>query len=191
MDKSRRRWIRFSIGTLLFLMLCVGGFLGGYRSGYDVGLNAGEDAKIYAVSYQVGDLVVPLDAPGETKTIGEPQLVEADFDSLHELITTTVDPETWTQVGGPASIRTIESNLSFAIAQTRGSHERIATLLAGLRKNNRNYRRTIEARHEALPSGISPTPLPRGEASRRQTPPAAPLEPIQILNRRIGTPSAR
>jgi hypothetical protein len=36
-----RRWLRFSLGTLLFGMLCLAGMLGGYSRGYSIGYRRG------------------------------------------------------------------------------------------------------------------------------------------------------
>ena len=45
--------------------------------------------------------------------------VIADFDSLIELITTTIDPDSWDDVGGPGSIAEFATNLSLVISQTQ------------------------------------------------------------------------
>jgi hypothetical protein len=39
-----RRWLRFSLGTLLFGMLCLAGTLGGYSRGYTIGYSHGGTA---------------------------------------------------------------------------------------------------------------------------------------------------
>jgi hypothetical protein len=39
-----RRWLRFSLGTLLFGMLCLAGTLGGYSRGYSIGYRHGGNA---------------------------------------------------------------------------------------------------------------------------------------------------
>ncbi len=43
----------------------------------------------------------------------------ADFDSLINLITSTVPPTTWDDVGGPGAIGPFETNLSLVISQTQ------------------------------------------------------------------------
>ncbi len=58
----------------------------------------------------------------------------ADFDSLIELITTTVRPESWQSFGGPGSIRPMENNLTLIVSQTQEVHEQIADLLQQLRR---------------------------------------------------------
>lgn len=73
----------------------------------------------------------------------------ADFDSLIELITTTVAPTTWDSVGGPGSIQPFETNLSLVISQTQEVHEEIADLLEQLRKLQ-DLQVTIEVRFITL-----------------------------------------
>jgi general secretion pathway protein D len=75
--------------------------------------------------------------------------VQADFDSLIELITTTIAPESWTDVGGPGAIREFETNLSLVISQTQDVHEQIADLLEQLRRLQ-DLQVTIEVRFITL-----------------------------------------
>ncbi|MDZ7616860.1 MAG: hypothetical protein U1E05_07650, partial [Patescibacteria group bacterium] len=60
---------------------------------------------------------------------------QADFDSLIELITSTVKPQTWDEVGGPGSIAPFETNLSIVVSQTQDVHEEIVDLLEQLRRS--------------------------------------------------------
>ncbi len=73
----------------------------------------------------------------------------ADFDSLLELITSTVQPQTWDQVGGPGSIASFETNLSVVVSQTQDVHEEIADLLEQLRRLQ-DLQVTIEVRFITL-----------------------------------------
>ena len=73
----------------------------------------------------------------------------ADFDSLIELITTTVSPESWDEVGGPGSISGFETNLSLVVSQTQEVHEEIAELLEQLRRLQ-DLQVTIEVRFITL-----------------------------------------
>ena len=75
--------------------------------------------------YPVGDLVLPEGASEEG---------QADFDSLIDLITSTVKPTTWDTVGAPGSIMPFETNLSITVSQTEEVHEQIEETLAKLRK---------------------------------------------------------
>ncbi|MGD9722219.1 MAG: hypothetical protein AB7O59_11750 [Pirellulales bacterium] len=74
---------------------------------------------------------------------------QADFDSLIELITTTVKPQTWDEVGGPGSVSEFSNNLSLVISQTQDVHEEIVDLLEQLRKNQ-DLQVTIEVRFITL-----------------------------------------
>jgi general secretion pathway protein D len=75
--------------------------------------------------------------------------VQADFDSLIELITTTIDPDSWDDVGGPGSIAEFATNLSLVISQTQEVHEKIDKLLAQLREIQ-DEQVTIEVRFITL-----------------------------------------
>jgi general secretion pathway protein D len=74
---------------------------------------------------------------------------QADFDSLIELITTTVKPQTWDEVGGPGSVSEFQNNLSLVISQTEDVHEEIVDLLEQLRRNQ-DLQVTIEVRFITL-----------------------------------------
>ncbi len=73
----------------------------------------------------------------------------ADFESLIELITTTIAPTTWDEVGGPGSIAPFETNLSLVISQTQEVHEEISDLLEQLRRMQ-DLQVTIEVRFITL-----------------------------------------
>ncbi len=74
---------------------------------------------------------------------------QADFDSLIELITSTVKPQTWDLVGGPGSIAAFETNLSMVVSQTQDVHEEIVDLLEQLRRLQ-DLQVTIEVRFITL-----------------------------------------
>jgi general secretion pathway protein D len=72
--------------------------------------------------------------------------VAPDYDSLIELITATVAPESWDEVGGPGAIHAGSGgNLSLVISQTQEIHEQIADLLEQLRRLQ-DLQVTIEVR---------------------------------------------
>ena len=74
----------------------------------------------------------------------------ADFDSLIELITKTVEPESWKDSGqGEGTIEKFETNLSLVIRQTQEIHEHIAELLEQLRRLQ-DLQVTIEVRFISL-----------------------------------------
>ncbi|MFT5522861.1 MAG: general secretion pathway protein D [Pirellulaceae bacterium] len=73
----------------------------------------------------------------------------ADFDTLIDLITSTIAPQSWDDVGGPGSIEGFPTNLSLVVAQTQEVHEQIADLLEQLRRLQ-DLQVTIEVRFITL-----------------------------------------
>ena len=71
--------------------------------------------------------------------------LDPDFSALSELIVSTIAPDSWDQVGGPASIRSHETTLSLVIRQTQKIHEEITDLLEQLRRLQ-DLQVTIEVR---------------------------------------------
>jgi general secretion pathway protein D len=75
--------------------------------------------------------------------------VIADFDSLIDLITTTISPQSWDAVGGPGTVEGFPTNLSLVVSQTQDVHEQIADLLQQLRRLQ-DLQVTIEVRFITL-----------------------------------------
>jgi general secretion pathway protein D len=74
----------------------------------------------------------------------------ADYDSLIDLITATVAPDTWEETtGGPGTIEAFDANLSLVIRQTEEVHEEIVDLLQQLRRMQ-DLQVTIEVRFITL-----------------------------------------
>jgi general secretion pathway protein D len=74
---------------------------------------------------------------------------QADFQSLIDLIQSTVQPDTWDTTGGSGAIRPFNTNLSLVISQTQEVHEEIADLLEQLRRLQ-DLQVTIEVRFISL-----------------------------------------
>jgi general secretion pathway protein D len=74
---------------------------------------------------------------------------QADFDTLIDLITQTIAPQTWDTVGGPGSVEGFPTNLSLVVSQTQEVHEQIADLLDQLRRLQ-DLQVTIEVRFITL-----------------------------------------
>ena len=74
---------------------------------------------------------------------------QADFDTLIELITATIEPDSWEEVGGPGAIDGFPGNLSLVVSQTQDVHERIIDLLEQLRRLQ-DLQVTIEVRFITL-----------------------------------------
>ncbi|MCE9555379.1 MAG: general secretion pathway protein GspD [Planctomycetes bacterium] len=73
----------------------------------------------------------------------------ANFDGLIDLITKTIEAESWDEVGGAGSMKPSPSNLSLVITQTQEVHERITDLLDQLRRLQ-DLQVTIEVRFITL-----------------------------------------
>lgn len=59
---------------------------------------------------------------------------DEDYESLIELITTTIAPDSWDEVGGPGSIEEFENARTLVISQTDEVHRAIEPLLVKLRQ---------------------------------------------------------
>ena len=75
--------------------------------------------------------------------------VDADFDTLIELITSTIAPTSWDDVGGPGSVVGFDGNLSLVVSQTQEVHQDIVDLLQQLRRLQ-DLQVTIEVRFITL-----------------------------------------
>ncbi len=75
--------------------------------------------------------------------------MQPDFDPLVELVTSTVSPQTWAEVGGPGSIREFATNLSLVISTTQEVHQEVADLLEQLRRLQ-DLQVTVEVRFITL-----------------------------------------
>ena len=106
--------------------------------------------------YLVQDLVaVPNSAnPGAT-----------DYQSIMQLITVTIAPTTWDEVGGPGSIQESHTSGAIVASQTREVHEQISLLLVALRR----------ARNAQVTAGDAPRGRQHGPRPARQ--PAPPRRP--------------
>ena len=82
------------------------------------------DNRLETKIYPVGDLVLPLNSTAET---------EPDFDSLIEMIKSTVKPTSWDDSGGVGTLSEFESTLSLVISETEDVHEEIDLLFERLR----------------------------------------------------------
>jgi len=92
---------------------------------------------------QVGPNQTGIFEPNSRRSGGQPQ--DPDFSALTELITSTIAPDSWDEVGGPASVRIHPTTLSLVIRQTQKVHEEITDLLEQLRRLQ-DLQVTIEVR---------------------------------------------
>jgi len=72
-----------------------------------------------------------------------------DFDSLIQLIESTISPNSWSSVGGAGTIEEFQPNLSLVVNQTQNVHDQIADLLAQLRRLN-DLQVTVEVKFVSL-----------------------------------------
>ncbi len=75
--------------------------------------------------YPVGDLLDAIDENGVRSLA---------WDSMIELIKSSITPESWDDVGGHGTIHGNDKSGSLVVSQTLETHEKIAQLLEGLRK---------------------------------------------------------
>ncbi|MBL8829363.1 MAG: hypothetical protein JNM18_20430, partial [Planctomycetaceae bacterium] len=123
--------------------------------------NATLDPRLLGqVNLNGGRQIVPLGGGGGPPQSGVPQNIgfgpggagggaQADFDQLMQLITGTIAPTTWSDVGGAGAIRPFPTNLSLVVSQTQQVHEEIADLLEQLRRLQ-DLQVTIEVRFISL-----------------------------------------
>lgn len=75
--------------------------------------------------------------------------VQADFDTLMNLVQETISPDSWEEAGGPGRISPFPLNLSLIVSQTQEVHQQLADLLAQLRRLQ-DLQVTIEVRFITL-----------------------------------------
>ncbi len=138
-----------------------GGSFGAPSPALAVNEPAGNSNVSPAVLAQMGRSGVPIPVSGSgSSQSGSPQSIpfgpggmkggsQADFDTLIDLITSTISPQTWSEMGGPGTIQGFDTNLSLVVSQTQEVHEQIADLLAQLRKLQ-DLQVTIEVRFITL-----------------------------------------
>ena len=83
------------------------------------------EQKLETRIYPVSDLVLPPNAI---------DMNQADFDSLINVITSTIDPTTWDSAGRAGSIVKFPNNMTLVVSQPREVHEVIEDLLAKMRQ---------------------------------------------------------
>lgn len=82
---------------------------------------------------------------GSKQALSGPSATTHGFEALNQLITTTVSPESWSEMHGSGSIKQHDSTLSLVIRQTQQVHQEIADLLDQLRRLQ-DLQVTIEVR---------------------------------------------
>ena len=106
-----------------------------------------DDGEIQTRTYAVADLVIPVPSFCSSNA---PQSVKAEFNPLIHLITSTVEPSSWSCVRGRGTITTVPTNLSLVIEQTASVHQEISELLGQLRRLQ-DIQVTVETKFLGLP----------------------------------------
>ena len=114
------------------------------------------EQRLATVIYNVGDLVAARNDQGE--------LVD-DYDSLIDLINSTISPTCWDSVGGTGSITKypIGNARMLVVTQTQEVHSEIAQLLMNLQK----LANSAESRRKGLAQGTNGIQLQRSAQERR------------------------
>ncbi|MCS7468290.1 hypothetical protein NZK35_16685 [Stieleria sp. ICT_E10.1] len=125
-----RNYVRFSIGFMLFVCLCVAGFLAGnrfgYREGYASGLAKRQAEDPYPKVYEVGDLLRSISEDAEA-TAGQ-----LEYGSLMAAIETSVFPSEWEALGGECCMGVFPQIETIYVNATSGVHAGIGTFLDDL-----------------------------------------------------------
>ncbi|MFM7520437.1 MAG: hypothetical protein ACKO9B_08210 [Planctomycetota bacterium] len=120
------------------------GIAPGPRAGGNEALDAGSLA-------QLGGGGPPITGSTPSIPFGPPQAGGniANFQPLIDLITNTIQSDTWEDKGGLGAVRQFDTSLSLVVSQTQEVHEEIANLLAQLRRLQ-DLQVTIEVRFITL-----------------------------------------
>jgi hypothetical protein len=134
-----------------------------------------EDAEdsLQTVVYPVADLVAagrPVQNPGDSRSD------DYDYDTVIETITTTIEPDSWDEVGGAGVIEPLSPWRLLAISQTEEVHEEIAALLKTLRQA---HQATAFDPYAVQPGALTPVPMPPGLPGllANAPPPLTPMGP--------------
>jgi hypothetical protein len=103
--------------------------------------------------YPVSDLVDLVRLPA-----AEGGGVAMDFDPIIDMITATVEPDSWQDVGGPGSITGFDNSRSLVISTRRDIHQRIAPIIVTLRRA-KGLQGIREFEPRVVSSPLSATPL--------------------------------
>ncbi len=85
------------------------------------------------VVYPVGDLVAVSSGAAISAGRFFSRSIDHDYDTLVEVITSSIEPDTWDEVGGAGAIEPYPHKRTLVISQTRRGHRLVRKLLADLR----------------------------------------------------------
>ncbi len=146
---------------------------------------------LVAVTYPVADLVVPIrdvielpsPFPGFSKGApackNDTESVPLD-EQLIKLITSTVQPKWWSDMGGPGTIEYFPLGMALVINQTPDVHEQVADLLAALRRLQ-DVEVSVEVRFLTVSDDcLAKLGLKEQEAGKSGSPGVAMLDDTQV-----------
>lgn len=87
------------------------------------------ESQVETRLYPVLDLVAASGATPDKAVRGE-----HDYDTLIDTITTTIEPDSWDEVGGPGTIAEYPGAGALVISQTAEIHEQVERVLAAIRR---------------------------------------------------------
>src|SRR5688500_7173511 len=118
--------LRFTLGALFFVVLCLAGLFGGYRIGYDRGYRLGYRERVTST-------VLILEKHPISDLTGSNS--SRDAHQLMDKITTEVRPDTWETVGGWGSIRLLfdQDGPFLVVNQTLAIQDEVAASLTAIR----------------------------------------------------------
>jgi type II secretory pathway component GspD/PulD (secretin) len=101
------------------------------RNGLQGGATVGSTSDSGSQNQPSGDGHVPANLKASTRAPGQ---TDTMHDLLIKLITSTIEPKSWSDVGGPATIDYFPLGMALVISQTPGVQEEVAQLLDALRQ---------------------------------------------------------
>jgi type II secretory pathway component GspD/PulD (secretin) len=90
-----------------------------------IGVSRAADGKLVRKTYSVADLVIP---------VGEKDSAKMNEEMLIKLITSTIAPESWAEMGGPGTIEYFPQTYGLVTNQTADVQDQVQDLLQALRR---------------------------------------------------------
>jgi len=99
------------------------------------------EAQLVTRFYPVQDLVLPVEDPqSQVNTERDPEvdrLLKADFDTLIDLITVVLSPDSWDDVGGPGTVEDLALASTIVVSHSEQVQSRVKHLIGALRDDLR------------------------------------------------------
>jgi len=153
-----KRLFRFSIGMMLFAMLCVSGYLGAHRTGERIGAKVRYDESFFTKVYNLADMAVDQLAAEQRNAL---------LDGTKQFLQTTVATKSWGVAdadGQICEIHPFPTHASLAISQYGYAHDQIDAALQAYRDRHlksQTEKATAEIERLAADEQIEPVVLSR------------------------------